>query len=118
MCPACVFYAKQVSPLETPVRTSGSAALGGDDKENVRASKVGVLGDGKKDSDSSSVESTPEEQLSGKKRGGDGIQKQISFMGSYFHVSPTSFLLQPNKRQRGSSYDTDDTTARIQPSDN
>ncbi|CAN0333093.1 unnamed protein product, partial [Laminaria digitata] len=92
----------QESVFETPrriqrVSSTDSGAACGDDKENAR-SKIGVVGGGKKlGGNTGSCDS--EETLSGSKRGGDEIAKQKSFTGSYFQVSPSSFL-KPNKRQR------------------
>eukprot|EP00904_Undaria_pinnatifida_P004955 jgi/Undpi1/158/HiC_scaffold_1.g00155.m1 len=93
----------QGSVFETPRRVQrvsipDSGAACGDDKENARC-KIGVVGGGKKLGGNTVGVCSEKETLSGSKRGGDEIAKQKSFTGSYFQVSPSSFL-KPNKRQR------------------
>lgn len=78
--------------FKTPRRVRGSSISGcgvsiEDDKENARA-HTGVAGVGKgKDGNAAEGHMEKPKQLSGKKRGGDDIEKQKAFTGSYFQVT-------------------------------
>ncbi|CAB1113495.1 unnamed protein product [Ectocarpus sp. CCAP 1310/34] len=76
--------------------SAGGTAADGADKENSQVG-AGLVGGGKKREGDAALEA--KKQISGQKRTGGDIEKQKSFTGSYFQVSPSSFL-KSSKRQR------------------